>query len=391
MFRKRHIVLTAVITFVVTAAFIGAGTYWFVLNSTYNKMTLAKDIISEYYVDPLSEAQQKNMEDYAISAMVESLNDPYSYYFNEAAYHTFEENNEEEYVGVGVTVNFDAETETLTVIAPTDGSPAQKAGILPGDIITQVDNLVVSEAGYEAIINHIRGDGKKGTTVQIHILRGEEEKVFDVMRDVIPLDTVSHKMLDEHVGYIRISEFKLGTVEEFSEGLSFVKENGAKGLIIDLRSNPGGYADSVISMTDMVLPKGTIAYLENNQGEREYYYSDAAWIDMPMVILVNEGTASAAELLAGSTQAHGVAKIVGKKTFGKAVGQRPYMLSEDTAVYLTDSRYYTPKGECIDKKGIQPDIEVDLPEELKADISNLSLSQDEQLRVAMEALYDEIK
>lgn len=392
MFTKKHMVLTAVLTFVITAAVVGSVIYFYVVQSVYDRVSLARDVISEYYVDPLTEEQQKKMEDYAISAMVASLEDPYSYYFDETAYDSFEENNEEEYVGVGVSVTFHAETEELIVIAPTDGSPAQKAGILPGDVITKVDDIAVTAENHDAVIDHIRGDNaKKGTSVRIYVLRGEEQKEFEIARDVIPLDTVSHKMLDEHVGYIRVSEFKHGTVEEFSEGLAFVQEKGAEGLIIDLRNNPGGYADSVIRMTDMLLPKGTIAYLEDNKGEREYFYSDAACLNIPMVILVNEGTASAAELLAGSTQAHGVAKIVGKKTFGKAVGQRPYMLSDSTAVYLTDSRYYTPKGECIDKKGIQPDVEVDLPEELKASLSTLEFSQDEQLRTAMEVLYDSVE
>lgn len=391
MFTRKHIMLTAVITFAVTIAVVGGAICFYVMQSPYDRVSFAKDVISEYYVDPLTEEQQKKMEDYAISAMIASLEDPYSYYFDETAYDSFEESNEEEYVGVGITVTFRAETEQLTVISPTDGSPAQKAGILPGDVITKVDDITVAAENYDAVIDYIRGENaKKGTSVRITVLRGEEQKVFDIARDVIPLDTVSHKMLDENVGYIRISEFKLGTVEEFSEGLAFVREKGAKGLVIDLRNNPGGYADSVIRMTDMLLPEGTIAYLENNKGEREYYYSDAACLNIPMVVLVNEGTASAAELLAGSTQAHGVAKIVGKKTFGKAVGQRPYMLSDTTAVYLTDSRYYTPKGECIDKKGIQPDVEVDLPEDFKASLSTLELSQDEQLRTAMEVLYDSI-
>lgn len=392
MFRKKHIVLTAAITFLITAIVIGAGTYFYVLQGTYSKMNLAKDILSEYYVDPLTNEQLKNMEDGAISAMVAELEDPYSYYFNEKAYDSFEESNEEEYVGIGVTVNFNADTNQLTVIAPTDGSPAQKAGLLPGDVIVGVDEMKVTAESYDAVIDHIRGNNaKKGSSVRMYIVRDGAEKTIDVVRDVIPLDTVSHKMLDEQVGYIRISEFKFGTVEEFTEGLNFLSENNAKGLIIDLRNNPGGYADSVIRMTDMLLPKGTIAYLENNKGEREYFYSDAKWINLPMVILVNEGTASAAELMAGSTQALDVAKIVGKKTFGKAVGQRPYMLSENTAIYLTDSRYYTPKGECIDKKGITPDVEVDLPDERKANLTSLEISQDEQLRTALEVLYDDMK
>ena len=392
MFTKKHMLLTAVLTFVVTVTIVGSAIYFYVMQNVYDRVSLAKDVISEYYVDPLTEEQQKKMEDYAISAMVASLEDPYSYYFDEATFHSFEESNEEEYVGVGVSVTFRAETEQLTVIAPTDGSPAQKAGILPGDVITKVDGVTVTAENHDAVVDHIRGDNaKKGASVRIAVLRGSEEKVFDVVRDVIPLDTVSHKMLDANVGYIRVSEFKHGTVEEFSDGLAFVREKGAKGLVIDLRNNPGGYVDSVIRMTDMLLPKGTIAYLEDNKGKREYYYSDAACFNIPMVVLVNEGTASAAELLAGSTQAHGVAKIVGKKTFGKAVGQKPYMISDTTAVYLTDSRYYTPKGECIDKKGISPDVEADLAEEFKATLSTLEFSQDEQLRTAVEVLYDNIE
>lgn len=391
MFSKKHIVLTAVVTFVGTLLCVGVGLFVLGMQGYYDNVAAAREIISEHYVDPLTEEQQKKMDDYAISAMVASLEDPYSYYFDESTFDSYEENIEEEYVGVGITVSFDTEKNQLTVIAPTDGSPAQKAGILPGDVITKVDDLVVSAESYDAVIDHIRGDkAKKGSAVKIYILRDGAEKVIDVVRDVIPLDTVTHKMLDDNVGYIRISEFKYGTVEEFVDGLSFISENGAKGLIIDLRSNPGGYVDSVLRMTDMLLPKGTIAYLENNKGEREYFYSDAKWINLPMVILVNEGTASAAELMAGSTQALDVAKIVGMKTFGKAVGQKPYMLTADTAIYLTDSRYYTPKGECIDKKGITPDVEVDLADEWKADFTSLDMTQDDQLRTAMETLYDEI-
>lgn len=161
-------------------------------------------------------------------------------------------------------------------------------------------------------------------------------------------------MLSDSIGYIRISEFKNGTVSEFSSAIDFARNNNAKGTIIDLRNNPGGYAQSVIEMTDMLLPEGVIAYLEDSHGKREYYHSDKEDYPFPMVILINEGTASASELMAGSLQAHGLATVVGKKSFGKAVGQMPYMLTEDTAIYLTNARYFTPKGECIDKRVLCP-------------------------------------
>lgn len=392
MFTKKHIIITALVTFAATAVFAVAGTFFYLRFSSYDVVAQARNLICEHYVDPLSQEQVDKMNDYAISAMVASLEDPYSYYFDAATYESYEESTKEEYVGVGITVSFDTENNQMVVISPTDGSPAQKAGILPGDIVTQVDDLVVTQESYNDVVDHIRGEGAAaGTSVQIHVLRDGEEKVFDIVRDIIPVDTVSFKMLDENIGYIRISEFQHSTVDEFAEALAGIQSAGAKGFVIDLRSNPGGYADSVLQMTDMLLPKGTIAYLEDNKGEKEYFYSDADHVDLPMAILVNEGTASASELMAGSVQAYEEATIIGTKTYGKAVGQTPYMLTKDTAIYLTNARYYTPKGECIDQKGITPDIEVDLPDELKANLTALDPAQDDQLRTAVETLYDEIE
>ena len=392
LFTKKTLVATAICTFIATAAVAVTGTYFYFRFSRYDVVAQARNLIREHYVDQLSDEQMDKMNDYAISAMVASLEDPYSYYFDATTFDSYEESTKEEYVGVGITVSYNAEQNQMVVISPTDGSPAQKAGILPGDVVTQVDDMTVTQDSYNDVVDHIRGEGAAaGTSVKIHVLRDGEEKVFDVTRDVIPVDTVSYKMLDENLGYIRISEFKHGTVDEFSEGLESIQASGAKGLIIDLRNNPGGYADSVLQMTDMLLPKGTIAYLEDNKGKKQYFYSDADHLALPMAILVNEGTASASELMAGSTQAYGAAKIIGKKTYGKAVGQTPYMLTKDTAIYLTNARYYTPKGECIDKKGIVPDIEVDLPDELKSKLTTLEPSQDDQLRTAVETLYDEIQ
>ena len=392
MFSKKHIVLTALITFVITAVVAVGGTFLYCTIASYDVVARARDMICEFYVDPLTEEQIDKMNDYAISAMVASLEDPYSYYLDAEMLEEYEESMEEEYVGIGVSVSYDKEAGKLTVISPTDGSPAQKAGVLPQDIIYKVDNIVVTEENYNDIVDHIRGNNaRKGSEVTLYIKRGEKELVFKIARDVIPSDTVSHKMLDENVGYIRITEFKNCTVEEFSEALSFVTEQKAKGVVIDLRNNPGGYADSVIKMTDMLLPKCNIAYLEDSKGKREYFNSDSDCVDLPMVILANEGTASASELMAGSLQAHGKAKIVGKKTYGKAVGQTPLLLTHKTAIYLTNARYYTPKGECIDKKGIMPDVEVELPEELKKDLVSLEPSADVQLRMALEVLYDDIQ
>lgn len=392
MFTKKQLVVTAIVTFVVTAFLAVAGTRIYDSFIAYDALDRARDVIRTHYVTPVSDEQMTALEDAAISAMVAELHDPYSYYFNAKDFDAYKDSTKEEYVGIGVTVSFDAKKGQMVVISPTDNAPAQKAGILPKDVITRVDDLVVSKDNYDAVVDHIRGENTSaGSSVKLYVLRDGKEMVFDLTREVVLLDTVTHKMLDENLGYIRISEFKHGTVDEFADALSAIQKNMAKGLIIDLRSNPGGYADSVLQMTDMLLPEGTIAYLENNAGEKQYFTSDGRYLAMPMVILVNEGTASASELMAGSTQAYGVAKIVGMKTYGKAVGQAPYMITSDTAIYLTSARYFTPKGECIDKKGITPDVEVDLPDEKKAILTTLAPQEDDQLRMATEVLYDQIK
>ena len=393
MYSKKQIIKAVAISCVISliAGVLVTSAYW-KIDSFLNEDVLqrAKRIVLENYVDKLTDEQINTMNDAALTAMVASLQDPYSYYFDMDRFDEFEENNKEEYVGIGISVVYDKENKILTVTAPTAGGPAESEGILPHDIILGVDDLTLEKDGYDAIISHIK-DGKEGEAVTLFIKRDDKDLEFNVERRKITLDTISGKILNGNIAYIKISEFQHNSIADFSAALDDVKAKGAKGLIIDLRSNPGGYADSVIKMTDMLLPEGTIAYLEDNKGNKEYFKSDKECLDIPMVVLVNEGTASAAELMAGSLQAYEKAEIVGMKTYGKAVGQTPYMLTEETAIYLTSARYYTPKGECIDKKGITPDIEIDLPEELKVSLSTLSDSQDVQLQVAIETVLKKIK
>lgn len=350
----------------------------------------AKKIIIDNYVEELSDEQVTKMEDAAISAMVESLNDPYSQYLNTDNYEQFEENNEEEYIGVGVNVSFRYSDETLTVTSPMENSPAQRSGILPGDIITKIDGVLVTADSYSDAIDHIK-EGKEGDVVTFTIKRGAEDIEFKVACEKIYLQSVSSKMLDNSIGYIRISQFLNSTVKDFEKALFDLKNQEMKGLVIDLRSNPGGYAHSVLSVADYILPKGVIAYLEDNQGRRQYFNSDARCLSIPMTILINRGTASAAELLAGSVKAYDMATLIGEKSYGKAVGQSPYkMQGTNAAIYLTNSRYFTPKGECIDKLGIEPDIKIDLADELLANLPSLTLYEDAQLSKAVDVLLSEM-
>ncbi|MBQ4516867.1 MAG: hypothetical protein II978_08775, partial [Clostridia bacterium] len=187
-----------------------------------------------------------------------------------------------------------------------------------------------------------------------------------------------------------ISQFMNSTEQDFKNTLDKLCTEGMKGLVIDLRNNPGGYAHTVISMADMLLPEGTIAYLEDNKGNKEYFKSDKNELGLPMVVLINAGTASAAELLAGSIQAYDLGVLVGEKSFGKAIGQSPLPLTKTSAIYLTNARYYTPKGECIDKKGIEPDVKIELPTELYSRLNLLTLSEDVQLAKAIELMKEKV-
>lgn len=388
MYSKKHIFFAILITFVITAfcSFVGYNIY---SKANEDVLTRAKNMIFNHYVDELTEEQIEKMDDYALAAMVGSLDDPYSYYFNMEDFEDFNESNEEEYVGIGVNVEYNEKARKIIVTSPTPESPAEKAGILPLDEIVGADNLTVAKNGVDAVIDHIKG-GVEGDNINVHIMRDGVEKTLKIRRSKIVTKTIFTKMLDENVGYIRITEFKHNSVADFSAAIKELKGNDAKALVIDLRNNPGGYADSVIKMTDILLPKGTIAYLENNKGERQYFESDAKCLNLPMAVLINKGTASASELMAGSLQAYGKAVIVGKKSYGKAVGQAPIMLTEDTAIYLTTARYYTPKGVCIDKLGIKPDIDVELPENLAPRISELTVSEDPQLEAALESVYQQM-
>lgn len=384
MYNKKQLIATAVCTAIVVCIlnyvfFVQLGGY-----PSGDMVTRARRIIEENYVNPLTDEQRTKMNDTAIAGMVYSLGDQYSSYLNTEALEAYEEDKKESYVGIGVSVNFDSENNVMTVVSPYDGSPAQTAGILPQDVIKKVNGVTVTADTYDSVIEDIKNG--EGDSVELTILRGGEERVFTVKREEVKRQSVTHKMFADRIGYVRISEFIHNTADDFEAALSDLKERGMQALIIDLRSNPGGYADSVLKMTDSLLPKGVIAYLEDNKGQRQYFNSDDNCLDMPMVVLINQGTASASELMAGSLKAHGLATVIGEKSYGKAVGQSLYPLTSKTAIYLTNARYFTPNGECIDKVGIEPDIKVSLAEDLIGKISVLEPEQDAQLSKALEVL-----
>ncbi|MBQ3553898.1 MAG: S41 family peptidase [Clostridia bacterium] len=395
MYQKKHLILIALVSAFLTLLVTLTAAPLLTKNSetAEGKLLRARDMIMEHYVDSLTPAQMEKMDDAAIGAMVASLGDPYSRYMNEASLSAYEEDKAEEYFGIGMEINFSGDTGEMLVTAAYDGSPAQKAGVMPQDRIVAVDEMVVSAETYNQIMAHIKDENaKEGDEILLTIERGEEKRRLEipVKRAKVAIQTVTSKMLGNGIGFIRLSQFIHSTAEDFDAAVAELKNSGMRGLIIDLRSNPGGYASSVLSIADSVLPEGTIAYLEDNKGRREYFKSDENELGLPMVVLINNGTASAAELLAGSIKAYELGTLVGEKSYGKAVGQSVYPLTNRTALYLTHARYYTPKGECIDKKGIEPDVFVELPEELYGRLPLLSVSEDPQLSRAVELMLEKI-
>jgi len=384
LYTQKHLVITAVITAAIVAIVSAVCFFSVSVYAPADTLSRAKQIIMNEYVNPLDDEEKTRLNDWAIQGMVASLGDQYSRYLNTKDLEEYAEEHQESYVGIGVNVIFEASNDTMTVVSPYDGSPAQKAGILPGDILTQVDNIKVTFETYDAVIEYIKSG--KNDTMTFYIDRDGEKLTKKVTREEVKRQSVTYKMFGDGVGYVRVSEFIQSTEPDFKAAIEDLKGRQMKGLIIDLRNNPGGYAQTVIAMTDYLLPEGVIAYLEDSHGKRQYYHSDASCIDMPMAVLINQGTASASELLAGSLKAHGLATVIGEKSYGKAVGQSVYPLSGTTALYLTNARYFTPNGECIDKVGITPDIEVSLSEELMGKIGILEPAEDQQLSKAIEIL-----
>lgn len=328
----------------------------------------------------------------AIYGLAESLGDPYTVYFDKKQMEAFLEKSRGSYVGIGVTVNVD-DDGLLTVIEPAKGSPAMEAGILKGDKIVKVDGKDVTSVSDEnMIISMIKG--KENTRVNITVYRPSEDRYvqFNIKRKRIRASNIKSEILSGNIGYIKIAMFDSEIARYFRNDLSNMLKNGIEGLIIDLRDNPGGSFEQVVEIADSLLPAGTIVYTEDRDGRKEYRYSDKAYVDLPLAILINSNSASASEILAGSVRDHGRGILVGTRTFGKGLVQELKLLGDGSGLKVTISRYFTPSGTCIHGTGIEPDIEVGVFDDYRNHpVSHIPRSRDIQLRTAVKALLGEIE
>ena len=313
--------------------------------------------------------------------------DEYSVYYDEEEYAELTEDSDGVFEGIGAYLTQNAETKVVTVVRPIPGSPAEKAGLLADDIIVEVDGENVVGDDLDVTVSKIRGEA--GTTVQIGVKRRGQKNTlyFDIVRASVESVSVEGEMLEDKIGYIYISEFTDVTSEQFNEQLNTLKKDGMKGLVLDLRGNPGGSVRTSVEVADMLLKEGLVVYTEDKKGERSEYTSDAEhYYDDPLVVLVDSGSASAAEILTGALKDYKAGKVIGTTTFGKGIVQQVMPLGDGSGVKITISKYYTPNGVNIHGVGIEPDEEIEFDSE-----AYLEDETDNQLDRAMEIIKSELK
>jgi carboxyl-terminal processing protease len=329
----------------------------------------------------------------AIKGMTASLNDPYTVFMNEKELGYLMEETEGSYVGIGIQVGITIEDE-IVVIAPFEDSPAKKAGLLPGDVIKKVDGIEVAGSELNKAVSMMRG--MEGKQVTLTILRkGKSPFDVNITRAEIPLITVRGEMLDDEIGYIFITQFNEHTGKDFENKLTELQKNGAKSLILDLRGNPGGTVTACVDVASNFIPKGdNIVYtIDKYENKKVYKSKGGNALKLPIVVLTDQGTASASEILSGALRDYNRATLVGKKTFGKGIVQTILYrkiegFGDGTALKVTISKYYTPNGENIHKKGIAPDIEIEYPMELREQI--YSREKDPQFQEALKVIEEKV-
>ena len=386
--------LVAFMTFLVTS--IGMYQY-FINNGNANKYFLVtssengsieselnkyKSIIDKYY---LGEVDEEKLKEGAIKGYIEGLDDPYTEYISKEDMQDFMDDTTGNFVGIGIYMVKDTETNKIMVLAPIKNSPAEKAGILPEDLIISVDGVEYSADDMSVAATKIKGE--EGTTVKLEILRGTETLNFELKRENIKVNPVEGKVLENKIGYIEFSSFDEGTAEDFKAKYEELEKQGIQSLIIDLRNNGGGIVDEALKIADYIADKGSVLLYEvdKNNNEKVEKSENDPIINIPIVILTNENTASSSEILAGALKDLGKAKTCGTTTYGKGVIQQLLTLPDGSGIKITSEEYLTPNRTKINKVGIEPDEKVELPDTV-TNVLRVEEKDDTQLQKAIEML-----
>lgn len=361
--------LLGMFAMLVVVAGIGVGIYFSDVDINTTKETTAtgraekklkalEKIIDAYY---LEDTDAEKLEEGLYKGLFAGIGDPYSVYYTKEEYEELQQSTSGKYYGIGALVSQNIKTNIVTISKVFKDAPADKAGMKAQDMISKVDDVDVSGKEVDEVVSMMKGE--KGTKVKVTVYRESEKKYVDLIitRDEVKVPTIEYKMLDKKkkIGYIQITEFDEVTGEQFTKAVEKLKKEGMKKVVFDVRDNPGGSYSTVCEILDEILPAGTLVYTKDKYGNEEKQESDASCLNIPMVVLQNENSASASEIFAGAIQDFGAGKIIGTQSFGKGIVQQIVPLNDGSAIKLTVEKYYTPSGENIHGKGITPDVKVE--------------------------------
>ena len=356
------------------------------LSQVKKKTGEIEELINAYYLD---EIDGQKVEDTMYTGMVAGLEDLYSVYYSKEELESMEESISGAYSGIGATLTQDPDTGELSVVSCFDGTPAQEAGLQPGDVITGWNGKSVEGIELSELVSKIKTDPEEQLTLEIE--RDGETLEVELTRREVQIPTVEYEMLDNQIGYIRLVEFDEVTADQFKEALEDLENQNMEKLIIDVRNNPGGVLQVVCDMLDQLLPEGLIVYTEDKNGNRKEYTSDEEHqFTKPLAVLANENSASAAEIFAGAIKDYDYGTLIGTKSFGKGIVQTVKQLKDGSAIKLTTAKYYTPNGNYIHEVGIEPDVELEY--EYTGDTNeDYDKSQDNQIQKALEILESDVQ
>ena len=332
----------------------------------------------------------QDVKDSMYKGMIEGLGDKYSVYYNEEDYAELQLDTTGQYYGIGAGLTQDLKTMVVSITKVYRGTPSEAAGLKNDDIILYVEDIDATSMEVSELVKHIRGEA--GTTVHLEIYRPSTDEYlsFDVERADITLPSVDYEMLENDIGYIIIDAFETDTAHQFEMAVEELSAQGMQAMILDVRYNPGGMITSVVDILDTILPEGLLVYIEDKAGNRQDYTSSGkTYLDMPIAVLINEDSASAAEILAGAIKDYEYGTLIGTTTFGKGIVQTIIPLSDGDALKLTTAKYFTPNGNYIHEVGIEPDIELEY-EYLNPEGEVYERQYDNQILKAIEVLEEEL-
>lgn len=394
--RIYKMIMLVLIVIIVTSLVTAFTTYQYLSNNgiSYSKVNTTSLEGLEYTLSQfrselekkyIGEINDEELIEGAVKGYVDALGDPYTTYYTKKEMKTIMEETNGNFVGIGVYMTKDLEKNAILIIKPIENSPAEKVGILPGDLITKVDDVEYTGDKLEEASNKIRGE--EGTKVKLEIYRNGETKTFELTRTKVVVSHVTTKVLNNDIGYIAISDFEGECASEFETKYKQLEKQGIKKLIIDIRNNGGGIVDEALKIANMLVDKDSTLLITKDKSDKEEITkaTEKPIINMPTVVLVNGYSASASEILAGALKDNGKATLVGTKTYGKGIIQELHQLSDGSGLKITVSEYYTPNHNAIHKIGITPDVEIDLSEDVKQQ-TTIQEKDDNQLQKAIEIL-----